>query len=135
MDFSTSLPPPPDPRINVLVYYFLPPEEAHWQFQHINDTKVTDVLVSFVVCLVLALAAVILRFCSRRLKGTKCHSDDWLMLPALISVAGYFTTVIIAAHRYGLGRHVILSANTTAYAKVNQGALCTAHSSFLLHFG
>ena len=60
------------------------PSEITYQKAHMQDDRRIGIIISNVVCFVLATAAVILRFISRRLAGTKHGWDDWWMLAALV---------------------------------------------------
>ena len=66
------------------MYYALPPAEAQYQLDHINDSRVKDVLSSQIACFALATIAVILRFVSRRVSKIAIKADDWMIVVALV---------------------------------------------------
>ena len=73
------------PLINWAVYESLPPAEAQYQLDHINQSRVHDIVSSHIACLVIAVAAIILRFISRRMSKTAIKADDWMIVAALVS--------------------------------------------------
>jgi len=81
------------------------PAEAQYQKDHIDDTRVTSLIVANVVCLALAFVFVGLRFLSRWMKRIKCEADDWLIVAGLVrnsgGKAGCQSTTDSALRRYG----------------------------------
>ncbi|KAL8764456.1 MAG: hypothetical protein Q9194_007075 [Teloschistes cf. exilis] len=60
-------------------------EQIQYQLDHKNEDRASDIIVTHVVCLSLAVVFVALRFISRRLKAG-LGIDDWVMLLALLHV-------------------------------------------------
>lgn len=58
-------------------------EQIQYQLDHKNEDRASDIIVTHVVCLSLAVVFVALRFISRRLKAG-LGIDDWVMLLALV---------------------------------------------------
>ena len=56
------------------------PAEVKWQEEHINDSKVLDVIAVNVVCFSIASIAILLRFQARRMAKVKYELDDWLII-------------------------------------------------------
>ena len=73
-----------DSDINWAVYFPLPPAEAQYQLDHINDSRVKDLLSSQIACFAPATIAVILRFVSRRVSKIAIKADDWMIVVALV---------------------------------------------------
>lgn len=61
---------------NWAVYFSLPPAEAQYQLDHINDSRVKEILSSQIACFALATIAVVLRFLSRRASKTAIKADN-----------------------------------------------------------
>ncbi len=74
------------PQINWAVYHSLPPAQAEYQLEHVEESRVNDVLSSLISCLVIATVAVILRFISRRMVKTGVKADDWMIIAALVRI-------------------------------------------------
>lgn len=53
--------------------------------EHINDSKVGDIIAVNVTGLCIAIFAVFLRFLSRRLVRTEIKADDFMVVVALVS--------------------------------------------------
>lgn len=51
---------------------------------HVGETRVNEVIAVNVTGLVIAIAAVGLRFTSRLLRGVDVRADDWVMVLALV---------------------------------------------------
>lgn len=60
------------------------PAELSYEQTHINESRVTGLLVSNILCLGLAYVAVALRFLCRRVGRIKYDWDDWLILLGLV---------------------------------------------------
>lgn len=58
--------------------------DIHYQLEHLHDSKIPLLLVSQIICFVLAVTAVILRLVSRRLNKASIQSDDYMILIALV---------------------------------------------------
>jgi len=80
VNFSMGTPP-----INWAVYNSLPPAEAQYQLDHINESRLQDIVSSHIACLVIAVVAIALRFISRRISKTAIKADDWMIVAALVS--------------------------------------------------
>ena len=80
------------PQINWAVYYSLPPAEAQYQLDHVDGSRVNDVLSTLISCLVIATIAVILRFISRSMVMTGIKADDWMVVAALVRIHNRFVT-------------------------------------------
>lgn len=83
------------PPINWAVYRSLPPFEAQYQLDHINESRVSDIVLSHIACLVIAFVAIALRFVSRRMSKTAIKSDDWMIVAALVFAVGYIISVLL----------------------------------------
>ena len=59
--------------------------ELQYERNHINDTHVPQLIVSFVVSLFLAYSAILLRLISRRLSRTQLGWDDKIIVLSLVS--------------------------------------------------
>ncbi|MCJ1266425.1 hypothetical protein MMC22_006310, partial [Lobaria immixta] len=57
--------------------------DIQYQLEHLHDSGIPRLLVSQIICLVLAVIAVILRLVSRRLNKASIQSDDYMILIAL----------------------------------------------------
>lgn len=79
-----SLPQLP-PGVNPLVFESIPPAEAAYQLAHIDESRVSDIVVSHIICLVIATVAIVMRFVSRKLNKTAIQADDWMIVAALVS--------------------------------------------------
>ena len=123
MDASELYPPVLDPRINQVIYYLLPPEEAQWQLQHVEESRVASLLISHTICLLIIYVAVTLRFVSRHIRGKGFHVDDWLMIAAAASLTNYFIVIIIGVARFGAGRHAILLQDPVSFKKVSHRSI------------
>lgn len=58
--------------------------DIQYQLEHIDESRIPELLVSQIICFVLAVAAVILRLLSRRLHQAPIKSDDFMILVALV---------------------------------------------------
>ena len=56
-----------------------------YQLAHIQESRVTQIFTSGIICLVAAHIAVILRFSSRRIGKVPIEGDDWSILFGLVS--------------------------------------------------
>ncbi len=83
------------PTINQAVYKSLPPAEAQYQLDHINESRVSDIVSSHIACLVIAIVAIVLRFASRRMSKTAIKADDWMIVAALVFAVGYIISVLL----------------------------------------
>ena len=118
MDNGTMDSFPTDSRINLLIYFSLPPAEAQYQVEHINDSRVNASYGSMSITMALACIGVLLRFISRRLGKSAYKADDWVMVAGLVVFAGYITTIILCVAVYGGARHLILLKDPIGFAKV-----------------
>jgi uncharacterized membrane protein len=106
------------PQVNWLVFNSLPPADARYQLEHINESRVKDIVSSHITCLIIAVVAVLLRFVSRRMMKTALKADDWMIVAALIFAVGYITSVLLCVLEYGGGRHAILLKEPVKFAQV-----------------
>ena len=60
------------------------PAEISYEQQHVDESKVANLIVSDVVCFTLAVVAVCMRLASRRIARIKFMADDWLIIGALV---------------------------------------------------
>lgn len=106
-------------QVNWAVYHSLPPAEAKYQLEHVNQSRVKDIVSSHIACLIIAVIAVVLRFVSRRIAKTSLKADDWMIVAALIFAIGYITSVFLCVLNYGGGRHAILLKDPVNFAKAS----------------
>ena len=62
------------------------PAQIQYQYEHINEDRSSDIVVSHIVCLTLATVAVILRFTSRKVCKAAILADDYMIIAALVSM-------------------------------------------------
>ena len=62
------------------------PTEMAYQEQHMNDTRVPEMLVIFIFSMAIAHIAVFLRFMARRVKQQRLLLDDWVILASSVTV-------------------------------------------------
>ena len=118
---------PTDPRINLGVYLMLPPKDAQYQLQHINDSGVTQIAASQLACICLAFMTIVLRFISRGMTKTGVGADDWFMLAAFLALLGFVTIVLLCTWRYHAARHAILLTEPIKFAQVCLDKLVFLH--------
>lgn len=70
------------------------PQAIAEQKVHMNDDRRKDVVIAAVVCLAVAMIAVVLRFLSRRLAKARILWDDYMIIVGLVSIMDY----ILAHH-------------------------------------
>ena len=104
--------------INHLVLESLPTAEAKYQLAHINESKVGDIVATLIVCLVIAVFAIMLRFVSRLMNKARLKADDWMVVVALLFTLGYIISTSLCILKYGGGRHAILLKDPVKFAKV-----------------
>ncbi|KAL8636467.1 MAG: hypothetical protein Q9228_006139 [Teloschistes exilis] len=92
-------------------------EQIQYQLDHKNEDRASDIIVTHVVCLSLAVVFVALRFISRRLKAG-LGIDDWVMLLALFLITCECTGVLLGTIHYGSAKHMIFVKDGTAVAKI-----------------
>ncbi|KAK3173075.1 hypothetical protein OEA41_006404 [Lepraria neglecta] len=85
--FTPQINPLKYPQVNWEVYFSLPPAEAQYQLEHIDESKVANIMASLIAGLSISFVAVVLRLISRRMVKTPLKADDWMMVAAL-SVIG-----------------------------------------------
>lgn len=61
------------------------PADMQYMQEHINDSKVGDIIAVNVTGICIAILAVSLRFLSRRLVRTEMKADDFMIVVALVS--------------------------------------------------
>ena len=59
--------------------------DVQYQRAHVNESRVSNLIVSAAICLPLAFLAVILRVVARRLGKIPFKADDWCIVVALVS--------------------------------------------------
>lgn len=124
------------PQVNWAIYKSLPPAEAQYQLDHVNQSQVSNIVSSHIACLTIAVVAIILRFISRRMSKTPIKADDWMIVAALVFTVGYVTSVLLCMRellplnepmranefqgilKYGGGRHAILLKDPIKFAQV-----------------
>ncbi|MCJ1280168.1 hypothetical protein MMC21_007995 [Puttea exsequens] len=104
-------------QVNPLVYESLPPAEAQYQLDHVHESRVSEIVSTLIICLVIATLAVVLRFVSRRMVKATLKGDDWMMLVALVFALGYIISTFLCIKKYGGGRHAILLKNPIKFAQ------------------
>ena len=109
----------PDPRINPAVYFFLPPEQAQYQLDHIDESKASQIIISHFICLGIACVATTLRFISRGLCKARYQANDFLILISFVFFVVYVSMVLLVVFRYGGGQHAILLKDPIKFAKVS----------------
>ena len=80
------------PQINWAVYHSLPPAQAQYQLDHVDESRANNIRSSLIACLAIATIAVILRFVSRRMVTTSIRADDWMIVVALVRIHHGFIT-------------------------------------------
>ena len=64
----------------------LPSSEILYQEEHITDNAVTSLIVSNVVCFVIAFVAITLKLISQRLRHLSLQVDDYLAMAATVGM-------------------------------------------------
>lgn len=59
--------------------------EIQYQLSHIHEDRSKDIVYSNIICIVIALIAVVLRLASRRLCRAAILADDYVCFAALVS--------------------------------------------------
>ena len=62
------------------------PAQIQYMEEHINDSMVPNLIAANVICAVVSLAAIIVRFIARRLIRLPLKLDDWLIVLAWVSL-------------------------------------------------
>ena len=106
------------PQINPIVLLILPPEEAKYQVDHIQDNRAKEAVASQIICLSIGFISVFLRFVSRRIIKAKFKADDFLVLISLIFTTIFISLVLVCVYKYGAGRHAILLSHPIRFAQV-----------------
>ncbi len=94
----------------------LPASEIAYQTAHVADNRQANLIVASAVCLAVAYIAVALRFASRRVAHNTLGADDYAILAGLFFTSAFVASVIVCVN-YGLGRHLILVTNFSAFGK------------------
>ncbi|PVH97155.1 hypothetical protein DM02DRAFT_598020, partial [Periconia macrospinosa] len=94
------------------------PEQEAYMRAHIHEDRRHYVIGMHSGFLVLGVLSVILRFLSRIKIGAKLGKDDWLILIALVSLAGHAIPCMVIV-RFGVGRHVLLISDPQGIALAN----------------
>ena len=71
-------------QVNWAIYKELPPAQAAYQYDHVNESRASELVTSQIACLIIAVVAVVLRFISRRMLKTALKADDWMIVAALV---------------------------------------------------
>ncbi|MCJ1327868.1 hypothetical protein MMC10_004543 [Thelotrema lepadinum] len=97
----------------------LSPGEISYEKAHITDDRTGQVTAANVVCCIVAILAVALRFLSRKYANAHLGADDWLLVASLVLYLAFVILVSLQTALWGFGRHVILAQNpyslTNAY--------------------
>ncbi|KAF2733121.1 hypothetical protein EJ04DRAFT_565396 [Polyplosphaeria fusca] len=78
--------------------------EIEYQLAHINENRGNVIIAVTTTFFFTAFIFVILRFLTKRLRKIKCHSEDYLILAALILALGLWIESFFAV-KYGAGQH------------------------------
>ncbi|KAL8934941.1 MAG: hypothetical protein Q9216_005658 [Gyalolechia sp. 2 TL-2023] len=95
----------------------LSPEQLEFFQRHASDNKQPNLIATIILCLFLASLGVFLRFLARWRNKASFMADDWLILAALIPLAGMTTTTGLTV-RYGEGKHIIFVTNAAGFSKI-----------------
>ena len=60
------------------------PAELQYMKDHISDNRIPEVIATSVTCMLIGLAAIILRFVARYLIRAERKTDDWLVVVAWV---------------------------------------------------
>ena len=71
-----------------------PHQDLQYQKDHIQDSKVPQLIVTGALCLAIAYIGVALRLCSRHLSQTPLKADDYTILGSLVCI------LLISAETY-----------------------------------
>ena len=118
----------------------LSPGEISYEKAHITDDRTGQVTAANVVCCIVAILAVALRFLSRKYANAHLGADDWLLVASLVGAnlvargtpfnltnyqVLYLAFVILVSLQtalWGFGRHVILAQNPYSLTNVKSEA-------------
>ncbi|KAL8836137.1 MAG: hypothetical protein Q9170_003030, partial [Blastenia crenularia] len=103
------------------MFKFSPEQMAYFEKHH-SDNKQPLLIAIAVLILTQACIGVFLRFLSRWRNKTSLRADDWLILFALVPLAG-MTTASGFGIRYGQGKHIIFVNNAEGFAKAYIAAI------------
>ncbi|CAI6341924.1 unnamed protein product [Periconia digitata] len=106
------------------------PEQEAYMYAHLDEDRRPYAIGMHCGFLLLGIVSVWLRFMSRMKIGAKLGADDWLILVALVSLAGHAICCIVVT-QFGIGRHMPLISNRMGIAKTNHVG-STAYSCTLL---
>ncbi|KAL8713746.1 MAG: hypothetical protein Q9220_002272 [cf. Caloplaca sp. 1 TL-2023] len=93
------------------------PKQLQYYEEHASDDRRPNMLAAAICGLILSCSAVALRFLARRNSVTLVGLDDWLILAALLPLAGYFICACLAVH-FGEGRHIIFVHDVRGFVQV-----------------
>ncbi|KAF2013081.1 hypothetical protein BU24DRAFT_264076 [Aaosphaeria arxii CBS 175.79] len=79
-------------------------EEINYQILHYNENRGHVVIVVTSIFFTLALLSVVFRFVTKKLRGIKCHTEDVLILFALILAIGLWAEALLSV-KFGAGKH------------------------------
>ena len=68
--------------INWAIYNNLPSKEAKYQLGNIHDSKRQSVAIAYIICYLISVPAVMMRFVSRRIGRIPYQADDWAIVVA-----------------------------------------------------
>ena len=91
--------------------------DFEYQLEHINDNLQPQIHTAGILCMIAAFCAVGLRFLSRHIARAGLGSDDYTILVALFFATSWVVLIFIEIEN-GLGRHIVVSKNIIAFAKV-----------------
>lgn len=86
------------------------------QAEHYTDNLQPQINVAGACCLVAAICAVGLRFAARHAAGSGIGPDDITILIALFFTTAFIALVFVEIQN-GLGRHLIMLKNITAFVR------------------
>ncbi|KAL8691723.1 MAG: hypothetical protein Q9218_003116 [Villophora microphyllina] len=98
----------------------------------LNDNRSTAVCAVYIVFGTLAITAVLLRFYSRRLIGTRVGWDDWFAVAALVAAWGTDALTLVNLND-GLGRHDFMldPVPSAAQTGLAVGWICSTANAFV----
>lgn len=100
----------------------IPPAQLQYYEKHASDNMKPNLIAAAVLGLVIACIAVLLRFIARWKQRASVKADDWLILLALLPLAGFTIFLCFGVH-YGEGRHIIFLENQKGFVQVYIGGV------------
>ena len=74
--------------------------EIQYQLSHIKEDRAQDIVISHIICIIIALVAVALRLASRRLCKAAILADDYVCFAALVSPVPVVVLAVNSARPY-----------------------------------